>query len=152
MIIHLLVLLGATVLPAQTTPAGTDQEVLDLVTHAYADSNGVKIHYVSVGRGPLIVFIHGFPDFWYTWRYQMDALSDRFRCVALADESGPIMAIASITMADAAQLKQSNQPISQIAIELYQPLSGGIYLGGRFAPDGVKVSGLQSLEPLTTGR
>ena len=68
------------------------------------------------------------------------------------DDSGPNMAIASITMADAAQLKQSNQPISQIAIELYQPLGGGIYLGGRFAPNGVKVSGLQNLEPLATGR
>ena len=68
------------------------------------------------------------------------------------DDSGPNMAIASITMADAAQLRQSNQPISQIAIELYKPLSGGIYLGGRFAPDGVKVSGWENLESLTTGR
>lgn len=57
------------------------------VTHDYADSDGVKIHYASIGAGPLIVFIHGFPDFWYTWREQMDALSVHCRCVAI-DQRG----------------------------------------------------------------
>src|SRR5262249_5146497 len=47
------------------------------------DSNGVKIHYASIGNGPLMVMIHGFPDFWYTWRAQMEALSDKFQCVAI---------------------------------------------------------------------
>src|SRR5262250_2163358 len=57
------------------------------VEHGYADSNGVKIHYASLGSGPLIVMIHGFPDFWYTWRDQMEALSDKFQCVAI-DQRG----------------------------------------------------------------
>lgn len=57
------------------------------VTHGYADSNGVKIHYASLGKGPLIVMIHGFPDYWYTWRDQMEALSDKFQCVAI-DQRG----------------------------------------------------------------
>ena len=57
------------------------------VTHGYADSNGVKIHYASLGQGPLIIMIHGFPDFWYTWRDQMAALSDQFQCVAI-DQRG----------------------------------------------------------------
>jgi pimeloyl-ACP methyl ester carboxylesterase len=57
------------------------------VTHGYADSNGVKIHYASLGSGPLIVMIHGFPDFWYTWRDQMEALSDKYQCVAI-DQRG----------------------------------------------------------------
>lgn len=57
------------------------------VSHGYADSNGVKIHYASVGTGPLMVMIHGFPDFWYTWRAQMEGLSDRFQCVAI-DQRG----------------------------------------------------------------
>lgn len=57
------------------------------VTHGYADSNGVKIHYASLGTGPLVVMIHGFPDFWYTWRDQMEALSDNFQCVAI-DQRG----------------------------------------------------------------
>jgi pimeloyl-ACP methyl ester carboxylesterase len=53
------------------------------VQHAYADSGGVKIHYASLGKGPLIVMIHGFPDFWYTWRHQMEELSKNYRVVAL---------------------------------------------------------------------
>jgi pimeloyl-ACP methyl ester carboxylesterase len=57
------------------------------VTHGYADSNGVKIHYASLGQGPLVIMIHGFPDFWYTWRDQMEALSDKFQCVAI-DQRG----------------------------------------------------------------
>src|SRR5271155_4262063 len=57
------------------------------VTHGYADSNGVKIHYASLGSGPLVIMIHGFPDYWYTWRDQMEALSDKFQCVAI-DQRG----------------------------------------------------------------
>ena len=49
----------------------------------YANSNGVKIHYVTAGSGPLIVMVHGFPDFWYTWRKQMDALSGQYQVAAL---------------------------------------------------------------------
>jgi hypothetical protein len=57
----------------------------------------------------------------------------------VAEDSGPIMAIASLTMADKSQLQQTSLPFSQIAIELYQPLPGGLALGSRFAPDSVKV-------------
>lgn len=56
------------------------------VEHAYADSSGVKIHYASYGPkdGPVIVMVHGFPDYWYTWRAQMEALGQAgFRTVAL---------------------------------------------------------------------
>lgn len=55
--------------------------------HGYADNNGVKIHYATVGQGPLVVMIHGFPDFWYTWRDQMAALQDSYRVVAI-DQRG----------------------------------------------------------------
>src|SRR2546426_8119104 len=57
------------------------------VTHGYADSSGVKIHYATVGSGPLVVMIHGFPDYWYTWRQQMEGLEDRFQLVAI-DQRG----------------------------------------------------------------
>jgi len=53
------------------------------VKHAHADSNGVKIHYVTIGKGPLVVMIHGFPDYWYTWRHQMTALADSYQVVAI---------------------------------------------------------------------
>jgi pimeloyl-ACP methyl ester carboxylesterase len=57
------------------------------VKDGYADSNGVKIHYASIGSGPLIVMVHGFPDYWYTWRKQMEGLSDKYQCVAI-DQRG----------------------------------------------------------------
>ena len=43
-------------------------EAQQLGEDGYADSNGVKIHYVTMGKGPLVVMIHGFPDYWYSWR------------------------------------------------------------------------------------
>jgi len=57
------------------------------VEHGYADNHGVKIHYASLGSGPLIVMIHGFPDFWYTWRHQMLALAPAYQVVAI-DQRG----------------------------------------------------------------
>ena len=57
------------------------------VKQGYVDSNGVKIHYATIGTGPLIVMIHGFPDYWYTWRKQMEGLSDKYQCVAI-DQRG----------------------------------------------------------------
>lgn len=53
------------------------------VAHHYADSDGVRIHYATAGEGPLVVFVHGFPDFWYSWRHQMAGLRDRFRVAAM---------------------------------------------------------------------
>ncbi len=38
-------------------------ELYERVEHGHADSDGVKIHYASLGEGPLVVMIHGFPDF-----------------------------------------------------------------------------------------
>jgi pimeloyl-ACP methyl ester carboxylesterase len=49
----------------------------------FADSDGVKIHYVALGKGPLVVMLHGFPDYWYTWRDQMPALAKHFQVVAV---------------------------------------------------------------------
>lgn len=49
----------------------------------YASHDGVKIHYVTTGSGPLVVMIHGWPDYWYTWRDQMEALAPKYRVAAL---------------------------------------------------------------------
>ena len=62
-------------------------DVEDRVEHGYATNNGVKIHYASLGKGPLIVMIHGFPDYWYTWRDQMEGLSANYQVVAI-DQRG----------------------------------------------------------------
>ena len=59
------------------------QAVMDQVEHEYADSDGVSIHYAKMGSGPLMVLIHGFPDFWYSWRHQMAGLADQYTVAAL---------------------------------------------------------------------
>jgi epoxide hydrolase 4 len=68
--------------------SGRQADVFDRVTHGYAVSEGgVRIHYATLGTGPLVVMIHGFPDFWYSWRHAMAALSDSFQVVAI-DQRG----------------------------------------------------------------
>ena len=57
------------------------------VEHGYADNNGTKIHYATAGSGPLVIMIHGFPDFWYSWRHQMEGLRGEYKVVAI-DQRG----------------------------------------------------------------
>ncbi|MGE0128043.1 MAG: alpha/beta fold hydrolase [Blastocatellales bacterium] len=66
-----------------------DNDIEKRVEHGYADSGGVKIHYAALGdkNKPLMVMIHGFPDFWYSWRDQMAALSPDYYVVAI-DQRG----------------------------------------------------------------
>jgi pimeloyl-ACP methyl ester carboxylesterase len=89
---HLVVLAASltvlATLPAHGQTGATPADVFDRVTHGTATSEGgVKIHYASLGSGPLVVMIHGFPDFWYSWRHQMAVLADRFQVVAI-DQRG----------------------------------------------------------------
>ena len=66
------------------TAGAFGQDVWNQVEHVYAESKDVSIHYAALGKGPLVVMIHGFPDFWYTWRKQMRALADaNYRVVAV---------------------------------------------------------------------
>ncbi len=62
-------------------------DIWDEVEHGYADNDGVAIHYATIGEGPLVIMIHGFPDFWYSWRHQMAALQDSYKVVAI-DQRG----------------------------------------------------------------
>jgi pimeloyl-ACP methyl ester carboxylesterase len=48
----------------------------------YAEVNGVRLHYVTAGKGPLIVFLHGFPEFWYEWKQQLPEFAKDHRAVA----------------------------------------------------------------------
>jgi pimeloyl-ACP methyl ester carboxylesterase len=58
---------------AQSTPP---------LTHEYAEVNGVRLHYAKAGSGPLIVFLHGFPEFWYEWKNQIAEFSRDHTAVA----------------------------------------------------------------------
>ena len=53
------------------------------ITHAYANVNGIRLHYAEAGSGDaLVILLHGFPEFWYSWKKQLDALSGSFHVVA----------------------------------------------------------------------
>ena len=51
--------------------------------HEYITSNGVNLHYVTQGEGPLMLMLHGFPEFWYSWRHQIPEFAKDFKVVAI---------------------------------------------------------------------
>lgn len=52
--------------------------------HRWVAANGARFHVAEVGDGPLVVFLHGFPEFWWAWRHQLPALADvGYRAVAM---------------------------------------------------------------------
>ena len=65
------------------SPLAVAQDIRSEVEHVYADNDGTRIHYAKMGSGPLIVFIHGFPDFWFSWRHQMQGLSSDYTVAAM---------------------------------------------------------------------
>ena len=50
--------------------------------HGFVEVNNIRMHYVSAGSGPLVLLLHGFPEFWYSWRHQIPVLSQKFRVIA----------------------------------------------------------------------
>jgi len=53
------------------------------ITLKTAKANNIEMRYADIGRGPLVLFCHGWPESWYSWRHQLTAVSAAgFRCVA----------------------------------------------------------------------
>jgi len=67
-------MLACTMLMAADKPAWKD---------CYAEVNGVRLHYVEQGKGQLILFLHGFPEFWYSWNYPLADFGRDHHAVAL---------------------------------------------------------------------
>ncbi|XP_028775551.1 uncharacterized protein LOC114732438 [Neltuma alba] len=57
---------------------------MDQIQHKFVDVGGLKLHVAEIGTGPkVVVFLHGFPEIWYSWRHQMIALAGAgFRAIA----------------------------------------------------------------------
>ena len=53
-----------------------------LVQHKYAEVNGVRLHCATGGQGRLLLFLHGFPEFWYAWRNQLTEFAAEYQAVA----------------------------------------------------------------------
>src|SRR4051812_38187198 len=43
--------------------------------HGIVAANGIRLHYVEQGEGPLVLLVHGFPESWYSYRHQLPALA-----------------------------------------------------------------------------
>ena len=77
------------------TPVGQGE-----LTHHEAIVNGVRLHYVQAGQGPLVVLLHGFPEFWYSWRRQIPALAAAGYRVIAPDMRGYNLSEKPPTVAD----------------------------------------------------
>jgi epoxide hydrolase A/B len=56
--------------------------------HGFVHSNGIRMHYVEAGEGPLVVLCHGWPESWYSWRHQLRALAEAGFHVVAPDQRG----------------------------------------------------------------
>ncbi len=64
--------------------------IMQLYSHQNIKTNGVNLHVVMAGpeSGPLVILLHGFPEFWYEWRHQIDALAEQGYRVWAPDQRG----------------------------------------------------------------
>jgi pimeloyl-ACP methyl ester carboxylesterase len=53
-----------------------------MIKHEYAEVNGVRLHYATAGKGKLVMFVHGFPEFWYEWKNQLAQFGGEYLAVA----------------------------------------------------------------------
>jgi pimeloyl-ACP methyl ester carboxylesterase len=58
------------------------KEKASMIKHEYAEVNGVRLHYATAGKGKLIMFVHGFPEFWYEWKNQLAEFGQDYMAVA----------------------------------------------------------------------
>ncbi|KAH9324737.1 hypothetical protein KI387_004915 [Taxus chinensis] len=71
---------------------------MEKIQHKHVDVGGIKLHVAEIGSGPDVLLLHGFPEIWYTWRYQMIALANAgfhaiapdFRGYGLSDQPSEI--------------------------------------------------------------
>lgn len=58
--------------------------------HQHLQTNGISLHAAEAGPadGPLVILLHGFPEFWYGWRHQIEALANAGYCVLVPDQRG----------------------------------------------------------------
>ena len=59
-----------------------------MLKHYHAYTNGVRLHYVEQGTGPLVLLCHGWPESWYSWRHQIEALANAGYRVVAPDQRG----------------------------------------------------------------
>jgi len=68
--------------------AQVDADNPDAFNHCFAEVNGIRMHYIDEGQGPLVILLHGFPYLWYMWRRQIGALAKAGFRVVVPDQRG----------------------------------------------------------------
>src|SRR5262245_50670759 len=58
------------------------------IEHRFVSTNGIRMRIAQQGHGPLVVLCHGFPESWYSWRHQLQALADAGYCAVAPDMRG----------------------------------------------------------------
>jgi heme-degrading monooxygenase HmoA len=149
-----LVWIGIATAEAQTPPADFPNVVS--AVRAAPGCLGVETGQTSSGRRVIFAWFESKKALvdWYHSDVHQRAMKavfpkqnfDREPLPDLAENSGPILAIVSVKLADGPRPDGSATPISSIGIELYGPLPGGVAVGGRFAPGSIKVRGLREID------
>jgi len=70
---------------SETPPEANGPGRSEVVTlsHHFVEAAGLSWHYVEAGQGEPVVFLHGLPESWYSWHYQLEALSNDYRIIAI---------------------------------------------------------------------
>jgi hypothetical protein len=139
---------------AQSPPGGFPSVVKEL--RAAPGCLGVETGQTAGGRRVIFAWFDGKKSLvdWYHSDVHQRAMHsvfpnqrfDREPLPDLPEDTGPILTIVSVKFADAPAPGASAPAITSIGIELYGPLPGGVAVGGRFAPDTVKVRGLREVD------
>ena len=74
----------ALILAVTIPDRSSAQPIMEQLKHGTVSANSIDIHFVEQGEGPLVLFLHGFPESWYSWRHQIPAVAEAgYRAVAL---------------------------------------------------------------------
>jgi pimeloyl-ACP methyl ester carboxylesterase len=88
------------------------------VEHKFVEAGGLNWHYVEAGKGEPVVFLHGLPESWFSWHYQIEEVSKKYRVIAVdlkgygqsdkkdGDYSLPVVAGELIALFDAIGLEK----------------------------------------------
>lgn len=71
-----------------TTGNNSEQPADGEIAHRFIETNGIRMHIAEQGTGPLVLLCHGFPELWYSWRYQIPALAAAGYHVVAPDQRG----------------------------------------------------------------
>ena len=86
-----------------------------MIKHHSVTTNRIRIHVAESGEGPLVILVHGFPESWYSWRYQLPALADAGYRAAAIDVRGYGRSSAPAAVEDYRMVKMVGDIVGLVA-------------------------------------